>query len=104
MAVDAARMAVDGWLRHRCRAVLPDLRPHRSGQAVRPQRRLRPQVRARAATGGSDVDLPALDRRGWTAPGLPRPDRRSRPRAPGVVATSADAAQMAGREPLTMAT
>src|SRR5664280_2356243 len=85
-------MAVGGRLRHRRFAVLPDLQPHRSGQAVRPRRRLRAPACFGTASGGCEFDPRALDPTGRTAEWLPIPDRGPRPRTPGVIETPQDVA------------
>jgi deoxyribodipyrimidine photo-lyase len=60
-----ARLAVDGGLRYRRRAVLPSVQPEYAGQEVRPIRRPRQATRARAAGRADRVQEP------WTLAGGP---------------------------------
>ena len=86
LASNNARLAVDRRHRHRRRAVLPGLQPDRAGPAVRPRRRLRPPLGARAARLEGDGRARAVDSAPATcsaasAAGLPGADRRPRGRA-----------------------
>ena len=71
-----ARLAVDGGLRHRRGAVLPGLQPDHAGPQVRPGRRLRPHVGARAARRRRPARARRPDRR--PCRGAPRGARQVR--------------------------
>ena len=73
-----ARLAVDGRLRHRRVAVLPGLQPDQPGPEVRPGRRLRPALGARAGRRRRPArPLPG----GAPAGGLPRSPSSTTPRS-----------------------
>ena len=87
-----ARLAVDGGHGHGRGAVLPDLQPGHPGRQVRPGRRLRPPLGARAGGAARPRDSRALAARGRRPGGLPAAARGPRSRArrvPGALQRAA---------------